>query len=53
MQELVLRLVWDAGDPRDFGGEPIGGLMGRLMDGRRFVPRSYMSLVRNVEVFSR
>jgi hypothetical protein len=45
MQELVLRLVWCAGDPRDFDG---GMTVGRCV-----LPRPYASLVRNVEDFSR
>ena len=44
MQELLLRLVWSAGDPRDFeSGTTVG---------RRFLPRPCASPVKNIEVFS-
>jgi len=45
IQGAVLRLVWDAGGPRDFNGE--------RMAGRSFLPRPPASLVKNAEVFPR
>ena len=50
-RELVLRLVWGAGDP--MGLNPTGLDTSGAMVGRGFPPRRYTSLVKNVEVFSR
>ena len=40
MRELVLRLVWGAGGPKDFDS-----------GGRCFLPRTSVSLVKNVKAF--
>ena len=45
MRELVLRLVWGAGDPRDFDSGTVAG--------RSSLKRPYASLVKNVVAFSR
>jgi len=45
MQELVLRLVWDTGDPRDFGNGTVTG--------RCLVTKPCANFVKNIEVFSR
>ena len=44
-QELVLRLVWGAGGPRDFDNG--------TMAGRRFLRKPYTNLSKTVGVFSR
>ena len=44
IRELVLRLVWGAGDPRDFDNG--------ITTGRCFLPRPDVSLAKNPEVFS-
>ena len=66
MRGFVLRLVWGAGGPRDFGSVMRGVILRPVwcvegprdfdsgtMAGRCFLPRRYASTVKSIEVFSR